>query len=285
MQLKYGISNWIYGDEPLEQTFIRLQKFGYDVIEIGIYNPDDIDVDLIKKYMDMYNIGCYSICTLAPYTEKKSTRKNLIDPDPEVRNQTIRFHKTCLDIGKALGAQLVLTVPSGVGNLDQSFTDDNKTLCAKGLREICEYAQTLGSIKFVIEPINRYENGFLHRVDEALILIEKVNHPSLKTMIDLFHANIEEDNTSAAIKLGKDNIINIHMADSNRKSLGRGQTQWHPIFQALKEIDYIGPLICEPLPPLGNVYDSRKGIRPEADLYAKECIDYLRNLNSLNEFK
>ncbi len=28
--MKYSISNWIYGDEPLETTFQRLQSYGYD---------------------------------------------------------------------------------------------------------------------------------------------------------------------------------------------------------------------------------------------------------------
>ena len=73
-------------------------------------------------------------------------------------------------------------------------------------------------------------------------------------------------------------IVNIHLADSNRKSLGRGQTDWLKIFEAIREIDYTSPLVCEPLPPMGNVYDSQKGTRPEADLYAKECMDYLKSI-------
>ena len=32
--MKYSISNWIYGDEPLETTFQRLQSYGYDGVQL-----------------------------------------------------------------------------------------------------------------------------------------------------------------------------------------------------------------------------------------------------------
>jgi len=32
--MKYSISNWICGDEPLEVIFKRLQRYGYDGVEL-----------------------------------------------------------------------------------------------------------------------------------------------------------------------------------------------------------------------------------------------------------
>ena len=98
-------------------------------------------------------------------------------------------------------------------------------------------------------------------------------------MLDFFHTNIEEDNNGEAIRLAGRNLVHCHVADSNRKSTGRGQTDWHEIFRALRDIEYHGTLACEPLPPTGaNVYESLKGTRPEADLYAEECINYLKKI-------
>ena len=32
--MKYAVSNWIYGNEPLEKSLARLQRFGYDAVEL-----------------------------------------------------------------------------------------------------------------------------------------------------------------------------------------------------------------------------------------------------------
>ena len=101
-------------------------------------------------------------------------------------------------------------------------------------------------------------------------------------MLDFFHTNIEEDNNGEAIRLADKDLIHCHVADSNRKSTGRGQTDWFEIFRALNDIEFSGSLACEPLPPSGaDVYVSLKGVRDDADIYTKECITYLRFIQSL----
>ena len=133
-----------------------------------------------------------------------------------------------------------------------------------------------------IEPINRYENAFLLRGEQALALIKKVNHPQIKMMLDFFHCNIEENNNGDAIRAAGKNLVHCHVADSNRKSCGRGMTNWFEIMRALKDVDFNGSMACEPLPPTAaDVYASQTSERPEADQYAEECIKYLRFIQSV----
>jgi D-psicose/D-tagatose/L-ribulose 3-epimerase len=110
----------------------------------------------------------------------------------------------------------------------------------------------------------------------------KANHSHVKMMLDFFHTNIEENNNGEAIRLAGKDLVHCHIADSNRKSVGRGNTDWFEIYRALKDINFNGSLACEPLPPSGaNVYVSLKGVRPEADLYAKECIQFLKFIENI----
>jgi D-psicose/D-tagatose/L-ribulose 3-epimerase len=277
MKIIWSISNWIYGEEPLETQFKRLQKFGYDAIELMVTDPDEFDIIQAKKYMDEYGLPCSSICTMVSWVPDKTARRNLIDEDPNIRKRTVDYLKGCLRIGNELDAKLVLFVPSGVANTTDVWTPENKERCVSAMQELGDHAKSLGSILAVIEPINRYENIFLRRCDQALELLEQTNHPQVKMMLDFFHTNIDEDNNGDAIRIAGSNLVHCHIADSNRKSTGRGQTDWFEIFRALRDIDFNGALTCEPLPPTGaNVFESLEGTRHEADLYAKECIEYMK---------
>ena len=49
MKIVYAISNWIYGTEPLEKEFERLQRFHYDAIELMVEDPETLDLDGVKS--------------------------------------------------------------------------------------------------------------------------------------------------------------------------------------------------------------------------------------------
>jgi len=277
----YAVSNWIYGGESLEAQFARLKKFNYDAIEIMVEEPETFDLNQAKSLMKKYSLPCCSICTMMTGAADDTHRRNLIDRNSVVRKRTIAYLSRCLDIGVQLGAKLTLTVPSGVANVTDGWTHENRELATAGLTELGDHAKTAGNILLAIEPINRYENAFLRRADQAMELLNLVKHPRVKMMIDFFHANIEEDNNGQAIRLAGKNLIHCHVADSNRKSTGRGQTDWAEIMRALKEINFNMTLACEPLPPSGaDVYTTKEmeHSTQQMDLYAEECVNYLRFL-------
>ena len=201
MKISYSISNWIYGEEPLEKHFARLQKYGYDAIELMVADPIQFDIKKARMCMDKYQLACSSICTMMTGAEEKSKRRNLIDKEKDVVKQTLEYLKSCLKIGEELGANLVLCVPSGVANVTDGWTEGNQQLCVTALQELGDHATSVGKILFVIEPINRYENAFLQRGEQALELLKQTNHPQVKMMLDFFHTNIEEDNNGQAIRL------------------------------------------------------------------------------------
>ncbi len=282
MKITYAISNWIYGTEPLEKAFQRLKKYGYDAIELMVEDPAKFDKAQAKAYMKEYSMPVASVCTMMTGAADKEHRRNLIDKDPAVVKRTLDYIKGSMSIGEELGAKLCLSVPSGVANVTDGWTEENQKKCIEALKEIGDFAKKTGKILFAIEPINRYENAFLQRGDQALVLLKKLNHPQVKMMLDFFHCNIEEANNGDAIRAAGKNLIHCHVADSNRKSTGRGMTDWFAIIRALKDIDFNGSLACEPLPPTAaDVYASMSSDRPEADQYAEECIKYLRFVQSV----
>ena len=54
--MKYGVCNWIFGDEPLAEMAARLAGFGYDGLELKgdleLYDPAEVKaaVDYVSPY-------------------------------------------------------------------------------------------------------------------------------------------------------------------------------------------------------------------------------------------
>jgi len=60
--------------------------------------------------------------------------------------------------------------------------------------------------------------------------------------------NIEEQDMAAWIRLAGPAVGHIHLSDSNRRAAGYGHTDFRPIIQALRAINYQGYLSAEILP-------------------------------------
>ena len=52
--MKYAVSNWIYGNEPLEKSLARLQRFGYDAVELTA--EAEMDVTRIQNLVGRYKL-------------------------------------------------------------------------------------------------------------------------------------------------------------------------------------------------------------------------------------
>jgi sugar phosphate isomerase/epimerase len=99
--------------------------------------------------------------------------------------------------------------------------------------------------RVLLEPINRYESGFLNRVSDNLRIIEEVAHPNAGLLPDLFHMSIEEADPAQSLRDAGDHIVHVHLGDSNRLLPGHGHLDWKAIFTALREVGYRGYLNLE----------------------------------------
>jgi sugar phosphate isomerase/epimerase len=118
--------------------------------------------------------------------------------------------------------------------------DDRKVLL-EALAELAEHADREG-VWLAIEPINRYEDYMVNRLDQAVGLAEEVERElglaSLQVCADLFHMNIEEDDLPAAIRAAGPRIAHVHVDDTNRLQPGAGHMDFAGVFDALRAVGY-----------------------------------------------
>lgn len=284
--MKYSISNWIYGDEPLEVTFQRLQKYGYDGVELK-GEPKLYQTGEVRKLCKKYNLSVLSIAGIYPWP---TLERDIASPDKGVRKKAVDYLQNCVDLAAGVGAPLVVVVPSAVGKTSpiDSFEDEEEWIQEKervwnyavlSVREAAKYAEAKG-ILLVIEPINRYETFLVNTAEEGLRFIAEVNSPAVKIHLDVFHMNIEEANPAEAIRRCGKLLMNLHISDSNRMAVGDGHVDFRAIMYALKEIRYQWALTLEPVPPVPNPYVATRLKRYEylRDKHAEQCITRLKNL-------
>lgn len=284
--MKYSISNWIYGDEPLEMTFQRLKRFGYNGIELK-GEPKLYQTGEIKELCGKYNLSVLSIAGMYPWPTKD---RDMASPDDQVRKKAISYLQSCVDLAEEVEAPLVIVVPSAVGKVSpiDNFRDEEEWIQAKerawnhailSVREAARYAEGRG-ILLAVEPINRYETFLVNTAEDGLRFIAEVNSPAVKIHLDVFHMNIEEVDVAEAIRRCEKLLINLHISDSNRRAVGDGHVNFRAIMYALKEIHYQWALTLEPIPPVPDPYVATRLKRYEAlrDKYAEQCITQLRRL-------
>lgn len=252
----------------------RMARMDYDGIEFK-GEPDQYDIRNLVELCRKYGLEVSSIAGMYPWPTEE---RDLSNPNEGVRNRAVAYVKKCVDFASQVGAPIVIVVPSCVGKTKPLVPrEDEWARAVESVRGVGEYAKE-NDVRIAIEPINRYETSLLNNAEETLKFIGEVGLESVKMMLDCFHMNIEEPDLAGSIRTAGKELIHVHVADSNRQSVGRGHTDFKSIMGALKEIGYSHYLTMEPLPPLSDPYRGLEETFPEEilDLYAKECIENLR---------
>ena len=143
--------------------------------------------------------------------------------------------------------------------------EEDRRVLLDALEELGEHAELEGTL-VLLEPLNRYEDHMLNRLDQATDLCEAAGRPSVKVMGDLFHMNIEEDDLGEAIRVADGYLAHVHLADSSRLQPGTAHTDFAGAFRALRDIGFDGYMAME------------CGIRGETGEALPESVRYLRSL-------
>lgn len=173
----------------------------------------------------------------------------LLDPDPAERSAAKDLMRRRLDLAAALGAVGVLTVPQ-FGSAPRlpdlspykTAADLERELFVEQLEELAPAVRDAG-VPIFLEPLNRYEQHLVNRLEQGVAFAEQVE--GVKIMADFFHMNIEEADIAASIRAAGPHIVHVHVADSQRLQPGRGHLDFRPGFAALKEAGYDGYLGIE----------------------------------------
>ncbi|SEG87032.1 Sugar phosphate isomerase/epimerase [Actinacidiphila yanglinensis] len=171
--------------------------------------------------------------------------------DPAQRRGAVEQMKSQLSVIAELGG-LGAQTPASYGMFSRrlppfepprSEAEDREVLLA-GLAELGEHARAEGVTLF-LEPLNRYEDHMVNRLEQAVDLIGETGLDSVRIGIDSYHMNIEETDPAASILAAAPWIGHAQVSDSNRFQPGAGHLDWPAWLGALESSGYTGWLAAE----------------------------------------
>lgn len=123
------------------------------------------------------------------------------------------------------------------------------------------------------------------RAEDMLALMHDIGSARVQLCLDTGHANIEAQDIPAMIRAFRGNLATVHLNDNYGRIApvyedlhlfpGSGRIEWTPIFEALREIGFRGPLNIEPIAELKRMPNEVRRIQLHA------AADTLRALAQL----
>jgi hydroxypyruvate isomerase len=120
--------------------------------------------------------------------------------------------------------------------------------------EACEIAAQ-HRVTVMIEPLNAVDRPayLLNRQQQAIGLIETLQRPNLKIMLDLFHLQRGEGNLIERMRASLPYAAHVQLADvPGRHEPGTGEINFAKVFAELQAANWQGWVGCEYLPAAGT---------------------------------
>jgi sugar phosphate isomerase/epimerase len=167
----------------------------------------------------------------------------VVGPDRDAE-RTRRYLRHVMDRASAAGGKVVVFGSARSRNVPEGFDrDEAENQIAEFLLAAAPIAERY-DVTIAIEPLNRGESNILNSVPEAIDLANRVSHPNVRALADLYHIAVENESLDHLLN-AKGKLAHVHVADPDRRPPGSGPNAAREMFRHLKEIGYGGRISVE----------------------------------------
>lgn len=224
----------------LENSLSFLKDCGYDGVEFMTRSPENLDWDHVLKISQAKDMPVVLVCTGEIFAQ---LGVSFCDPTEEGRKLAIVKTKQMIDYASHLGAII------NVGRLKGEYVpgvphEDTQRWAVEAFRELGEYG-VKKNVDIAIETVAKFQTNFVNNLEQAKAIVDAVQCPAVRVMMDVFHMQQEEPDYLKAIELYKDINIHVHLADNNRHFPGDGDLPFDKIIEAFAKTGYDGAFTTE----------------------------------------
>jgi sugar phosphate isomerase/epimerase len=268
MPFRYAICNETFENWDHDKVCEESARLGYQGLEMAPFTLapriTDVTADQRKKLRAAAESRGLKIIGLH-WLLAKTEGFHLNAPDAAVRQRTadylVALSQCCHDLGGELmvfGSPAQRRIPSGHTKAQAvDFAVDTFRRAAPAFAD--------HAVKLCLEPLSPPEADFINTCDEALEILDRLNHPNFALHLDVKAMSTETKATTELIREHARRTGHFHANDHNRRGPGFGAVDFKPIFKALKESNYQGWVSVE-------VFD----YTPDPVTIARESIRYMR---------
>jgi D-psicose/D-tagatose/L-ribulose 3-epimerase len=250
--MRIALCNEVIAPMPFPQQCEYAAKLGYDGLEIAPYTLSD----------EPHRLGAAQIAAARAAAEDagiavtglhwlliKPAGLSISSKDEAIRNKTIDVMLALIEQCAELGGRYLVH-----GSPHQRRVDPGETRAAAMARArdsfaaVAERAAKAGVV-YCIEPLSSEQTPLINTLDEAARMVEEINSPAVRSMLDCSSAGrMEKQPLGALVEqwLPKGVIAHVQVNDRNRRGPGQGEQRFAPLFASLKKHNYAGDVAVEP---------------------------------------
>jgi D-psicose/D-tagatose/L-ribulose 3-epimerase len=239
---KMGIHGLVWAGswvaEESERAIASSKEAGYDLIELPVFQPAEMDVPAIARALEANDLGV--TCSLGLGFDNDI---NSEDPGSVARGeQTLN---DALSAARDMGSTyLGGVIFSALGPYSTMPTAGGRRNSVTVIRRLAERAAASG-ITLGLEFVNRYESNLLNTSAQTVEYIAEVGSPNVVVHLDSYHMNIEEADFRQPVLDAGDRLGYVHIGENHRGYLGQGHIDFAQLFGALAEVGYDGVITFE----------------------------------------
>lgn len=268
--MKLALCNEVLRHLSFEQQCTRAAALGCDGLEIAPFTlpPDFSDAagQALRTTAAAHGLQIASLHWLMVAPPGLS----IATADADLHQRSVAHLAQLVRFAAACGAQvLVHGSPQQRTPAPGQSHADALARCTAAWSELAGHAEEAGLV-YCIEPLAPFETSVINTVAQAAAVVDTIDSPALKTMLDLSAASHAETDDAATLLqrwLPSGHIAHVQLNDHNRRGPGQGQTPVRPALQVLQAVGYTGWLAIEPFEYV-----------PDADSCAAFSVGHVRGL-------
>jgi sugar phosphate isomerase/epimerase len=249
--MRLSVANFSFEVLPLEATLMVSRSLGYSSVDIaGFYQrgkcsfePQDVaanpqkQADILNPLLQKYNL---SVTDFFPQFGVAPSLHSLNDPDPEVREENMRYVRGAAAFCKLIGSPGMTILP-GVDHTSRTLAE-NLAVSTEYLRRAVDIAGEYG-IQVAFEP---HMGSVTDTPELALGILNAV--PGLKITLDLAHFVLQYITVERAYALlPHTGHVHIRQAKPGKLQVAHdeGTLNFPDLISRLKAVGYTGALTVE----------------------------------------
>jgi len=275
--MKFSLCNEVLQPQPFEQQCAAAAAMGYDALEVAPFtladNPMLISDAQAREFRRIAQDAGLSISGLH-WLLVAPSGLSIVDASDAVRQRTLTVMQRLVELCALMGGSYLVhgspkqrSVPEG-STREQAL--ERATDC---FAKVAVTARDAGVV-YCIEPLSTRETDLINTVAEAARIVDGIDSPGLKTMLDCSAAGqVEQEAIEVLLRrwMPSGHIAHVQVNDPNRRGPGQGEMKFAPILEAIAQLqasgDYQGIVAVEPFDYV-----------PDGPACAARAIGYLKGL-------
>lgn len=272
--MKFAICNEIFNEwNDIDRAFEFIKETGYDGVEIAPFTISQYVTDISPetrrriaakaREIDLDILGIHWV-----FVGPENLYLN--HPEKEHRDRSAQYLMDLAHFCGDIGGRIMVFGSPKQRNVHESITyeqafDYTVEVFQKALPTCAERG-----VVVCMEPLTHLETNFCQSAEETVRLIEAVNHPNYRLLLDTKAMTFEKEGRPATIRKYAKHMAHYHANDENLHGPGFGDVDFGPIFEALRDVGYDGYLSVE-------VFK----FEPGPENIARKSLEYLKRMHDV----